>query len=276
MSEQPHIVILGGGFGGLSAARALADAPVRVTVVDRKNHHLFQPLLYQVATVALSPGDIASPIRWVLWRQDNTRVVLGEATAIDVCPCVVQVQAADRCCTLGYEHLIVATGATHAYFGHDEWRDTAPGLKTLSDTLRIRHRVLLAFGRAEQADDPQMATRLLTFVVIGGGRRAAAGGCAGRDSAGAPRGRHHPPDPGLAAVAAIPLSQSGKPGDGRSRLGDRRLRLVGVVGHRRLAGLAVRAYLEPHRLPQRDCRHDTMGVAVSHLPAQRALDDQAG
>ena len=169
MSEQPHIVILGGGFGGLSAARALVDAPVRVTVVDRQNHHLFQPLLYQVATAALSPGDIASPIRWVLRRHDNTRVVLGEATAIDTGQRVIQVRADDRRRSLDYDYLIVATGATHAYFGHDEWRETAPGLKTLADALRIRQRVLLAFERAEQADDPQMARRLLTFVVIGGG-----------------------------------------------------------------------------------------------------------
>ena len=169
MSEQPHIVILGGGFGGLSAARALVDAPVRVTVVDRQNHHLFQPLLYQVATAALSPGDIASPIRWVLRRHDNARVVLGEATAIDTGQRVIQVRAEDRRRSLDYDYLIVATGATHAYFGHDEWRETAPGLKTLADALRIRQRVLLAFERAEQADDPQMARRLLTFVVIGGG-----------------------------------------------------------------------------------------------------------
>ena len=169
MSEQPHTVILGGGFGGLSAARALVDAPVRVTVVDRQNHHLFQPLLYQVATAALSPGDIASPIRWVLRRHDNTRVVLGEATAIDTGQRVIQVRADDRRRSLDYDYLIVATGATHAYFGHDEWRETAPGLKTLADALRIRQRVLLAFERAEQADDSQMARRLLTFVVIGGG-----------------------------------------------------------------------------------------------------------
>ena len=169
MSEQPHIVILGGGFGGLSAVRALVDAPVRVTVVDRQNHHLFQPLLYQVATAALSPGDIASPIRWVRRRHDNTRVVLGEATAIDTGQRVIQVRAEDRRRSLDYDYLIVATGATHAYFGHDEWRETAPGLKTLADALRIRQRVLLAFERAEQADDPQMARRLLTFVVIGGG-----------------------------------------------------------------------------------------------------------
>ena len=142
---------------------------MRVTVVDRQNHHLFQPLLYQVATAALSPGDIASPIRWVLRRHNNTRVVLGEATAIDTGQRVIQMRAEDRRRSLDYDYLIVATGATHAYFGHDEWRETAPGLKTLADALRIRQRVLLAFERAEQADDPQMARRLLTFVVIGGG-----------------------------------------------------------------------------------------------------------
>ena len=166
---QPHVVILGGGFGGLSAARGLARAPVRVTVVDRENHHVFQPLLYQVATAALSPGDIASPIRWVLRRQNNVRVVLASAETVDVVRRVVRLRAEEQTYDLAYDTLIVATGATHAYFGHERWRASAPGLKTLTDALRIRRHVLMAFERAEQAADLARQRRSLTFVVVGGG-----------------------------------------------------------------------------------------------------------
>jgi NADH dehydrogenase len=164
-SAVPHVVILGGGFGGLYAARALGGAPVRVTVVDRRNHHLFQPLLYQVASAALSPGDIASPIRWILRRQRNVEVLLADVVRID--PARRTVVLADG--EIAYDYLIVATGATHAYFGHDEWRGPAPGLKTLEDALHIRRRVLLAFERAEREPDPVKRGALLTFVVIGGG-----------------------------------------------------------------------------------------------------------
>jgi NADH dehydrogenase len=162
---MPRVVIVGGGFGGLYAARALRRAPVEVTVVDRRNHHVFQPLLYQVAMAGLSPGDIASPIRWILRRQKNVEVILAEAIGFDL--------AANRLIlkddVLEYDYLIVATGATHAYFGHDEWRRTAPGLKTLEDALEIRRRVLIAFERAEREKDPARRTAELTFVVIGGG-----------------------------------------------------------------------------------------------------------
>ena len=159
------MVILGGGFGGLYAARALARADVHVTLVDRRNHHVFQPLLYQVAMAALSPGDIASPIRWILRRQRNLHVLLAEAVRVDVA--ARRVVLADG--ELSYDYLIVATGATHAYFGNDEWRRLAPGLKTLEDALEIRRRVLLAFERAERELDDARRPRLLTFVVIGGG-----------------------------------------------------------------------------------------------------------
>jgi NADH:ubiquinone reductase (H+-translocating) len=163
--KVPHIVIIGGGFGGLYAARALRRARVRLTVVDRRNHHVFQPLLYQVAMAALSPGDIASPIRWILRRQSNVEVLLAEVREID--------RARQRLILtdgeLSYDYLIVASGATHAYFGHDEWRVIAPGLKTLEDALDIRRRVLLAFEHAERETDPGRRERLLTFVVIGGG-----------------------------------------------------------------------------------------------------------
>ena len=161
----PHIVIIGGGFGGLYAARALRRAQVRVTLVDRRNHHVFQPLLYQVAMAALSPGDIASPIRWILRRQPNVEVLLAEVREIDRAR--QQLILTDG--ELSYDYLIVASGATHAYFGHDEWRMIAPGLKTLEDALDIRRRVLLAFEHAERETDPGRRERLLTFVVIGGG-----------------------------------------------------------------------------------------------------------
>jgi NADH dehydrogenase len=166
MEARPHVVIVGGGFGGLSAARALADEPVRVTLVDRRNHHVFQPLLYQVATAGLSPGDIASPIRWILRHQQNVRVVLGEAVTVEVS--TKQLKLRDGT-AIPYEALIIASGATHAYFGHDEWRHAAPGLKTLEDGLDIRRRVLLAFERAERETDAARRQSLLTFVVVGGG-----------------------------------------------------------------------------------------------------------
>ena len=166
---QPHVVILGGGFGGLAVARGLAGTPARLTVVDRENHHLFQPLLYQVATAALSPGDIASPIRWVLRHQKNVRVLLASAESVNVDRRVVRLKAEAQTYDLAYDSLVVATGATHAYFGHEAWRDFAPGLKTLSDALGIRRQVLMAFERAEHAADPSTQRRLLTFVVVGGG-----------------------------------------------------------------------------------------------------------
>lgn len=159
------MIIAGGGFGGLYAARALRDVRVRITLLDRKNHHVFQPLLYQVATAALSPGDIASPIRWILRRQANVEVLLAELRRVDASRRTVILTDGE----MGYDYLILATGATHAYFGHDEWRALAPGLKTLEDALEIRRRVLLAFEHAEREADPDSRRALLTFVVIGGG-----------------------------------------------------------------------------------------------------------
>ena len=164
-SSLPQVVIVGGGFGGLNAAKALRGAPVQVTVVDRKNHHLFQPLLYQVATAGLSPADIASPIRSVLRRQANTRVLLGDVRSVDL---------AGRCLDLGettlsYDVLILAAGAETSYFGHPDWAQFAPGLKEVDDALEIRRRVLVAFEEAEREPDAERRTRLLTFVVIGGG-----------------------------------------------------------------------------------------------------------
>ena len=161
-----HVVIIGGGFGGLTAAKALKNAPVRVTLLDRNNHHLFQPLLYQVATATLSPGDIASPIRWILRRARNMRVLLGDVRAID--PQARRIRL-ENDSAIDYDYLIVATGASHTYFGHDEWARAAPGLKTLEDALSIRRRILVAFERAERETDPARQQRLLTFVLVGGG-----------------------------------------------------------------------------------------------------------
>ena len=164
-ARRPRVVIIGAGFGGLYAARALRRAPVDVTVIDRRNHHLFQPLLYQVATAALSPGDIAYPIRAILSRQKNTRVLLAEATAIDAKNRKVVLKDGQ----VEYDFLIVATGASHAYFGHDEWEPAAPGLKTLEDALEIRRRILYAFEQAEREPDANRRKALLTFIVVGGG-----------------------------------------------------------------------------------------------------------
>jgi NADH dehydrogenase len=165
-AEPFRVVILGAGFGGLEAARALARAPVEITLVDRQNHHLFQPLLYQVATAALSPGDIAWPVRTVFRRQRNVAVVMAEATGVDTRARVVR---AGEDLSFPYDALLLATGATHSYFGHDEWAHVAPGLKTVEDATDIRRRLLLAFERAEVTDDEAERHRLLTFAVVGGG-----------------------------------------------------------------------------------------------------------
>jgi len=160
-----HIVILGGGFGGLYAARELRRADARVTIVDRRNFHLFQPLLYQVATAALNPSDIAAPIRSILRRQKNVSVILGEAMRIDTHKRLVVLTEGE----VAYDYLIVATGATHSYFNHPEWERDAPGLKTIEDALEIRRRVLLAFEEAERETDPERQRAWLTFVIVGAG-----------------------------------------------------------------------------------------------------------
>ncbi len=166
---RTRVVIVGGGFGGLQAAKALADAPVQVTLVDRRNHQLFQPLLYQVATAALSPADIAQPIRSVLRGQPNVDVVLAGVDAIDVAAKEVVLDEDQEERRLPYDYLILAAGANHAYFGHDEWAPYAPGLKTLEDALDIRRRILLSFEEAEREPDPARRKALMTFVVVGGG-----------------------------------------------------------------------------------------------------------
>ena len=164
-NSKPRVVIVGGGFGGLSAAKGLAGQPFDVTLIDRNNHHLFQPLLYQVATAALSPADIASPIRGILRGQQNAKVILAEVSGVDLKS--KQVLAGGR--RIAYDYLVVATGARHAYFGHDDWAEFAPGLKTIDDATYLRRRILLAFEKAEAEDNADERRRLMTFVVVGGG-----------------------------------------------------------------------------------------------------------
>jgi NADH:ubiquinone reductase (H+-translocating) len=161
----PRVVIIGGGFGGLEAAKALRKANVRVTLVDRLNHHLFQPLLYQVATAALSPADIAEPLRYILRKQDNAEVIFGDVQRIDVDH--KRVVTSDT--EIAYDYLIIAAGARHSYFGHDKWEKFAPGLKNLDDALEIRRRMLMAFEVAEKTDDDEVRKAAMTFVVVGAG-----------------------------------------------------------------------------------------------------------
>lgn len=165
-TEPPHLVVLGSGFGGLTAVQALRKAPIRITLIDRSNHHLFQPLLYQVATAALSPADIATPIRRIFRHQKNVEVLLGDAGQVE--PEARTVRLADGE-AVPFDYLLIATGATHSYFGKDEWEASAPGLKSLHDALEIRQRVLLAFELAEREADELKRREWLTFVVVGAG-----------------------------------------------------------------------------------------------------------
>lgn len=166
-SHRPHVVIVGAGFGGLSAAKALRRAPVRVTVVDRTNHHLFQPLLYQVATGVLSPADIAWPTRLILHRQRNAEVRMATVERVDADRRAVVLDGGER--ELAYDFLILAPGSRHSYFGHTDWEDAAPGLKSVGDATRIRSRVFRALEEAEKTDDPAERAALLTFVIVGAG-----------------------------------------------------------------------------------------------------------
>jgi NADH:ubiquinone reductase (H+-translocating) len=168
--RKPVVIIVGGGFGGLAAARALKKAPVQVILIDRSNHHLFQPLLYQVATSVLGPGQIASPIRSILKNHENTMVLLGEVTGVDVNARSITGNSADRKdVALPYDYLILATGVQQSYFGHPEYEQHAPGLKCLADAVALRNRILRAFELAEAEEDPALHQNLLTFVLVGGG-----------------------------------------------------------------------------------------------------------
>lgn len=165
--KRTQIIIIGGGFAGLTAARTLRNADADITLIDRTNHHVFQPLLYQVATASLAPSDITAPIRWILRRQQNTTVFLGEVRSVDVERKVVCMD--DKSRELPYDYLIIAGGSRHAYFGHEDWEQLAPGLKAIEDALEIRRRFLLAFERAEKSLDATERDTLLTFVIVGGG-----------------------------------------------------------------------------------------------------------
>jgi len=168
--RNPRVVIVGGGFGGLAAAKALKNSGARVVLVDRSNHHLFQPLLYQVAISVLAPGQIASPIRGILRNQKNTTVILGEVTGVDKDRRCVFVNSADReGAALSYDYLVLATGASHSYFGHEEFEKFAPGLKGIADAVAVRNKILSAFEQAEAEEDPRLHRDLLTFVLVGGG-----------------------------------------------------------------------------------------------------------
>ena len=166
MADRPHVVIVGGGFAGLYLAKGLKHAPVQVTLIDRRNHHLFQPMLYQVATAALNPADIASPIRSILRRQKNADVILGQVDRIDLAAKQIHL---DDGTAVSYDYCAIAPGARHSYFGHGEWETLAPGIKSLDDALEVRRRIFLAFERAEREPNPQTRQNMLTFVVIGGG-----------------------------------------------------------------------------------------------------------
>src|SRR3954471_17559225 len=202
-----RVVIVGCGFGGLWAAQALKRAPVELTVIDRTNHHLFTPLLYQVATAGLSAPSVAGPIRHILAHQRNTTVLYGEVSTIDPAARVVVMENGEQ---IPYDYLIVAAGTTHSYFGHDEWAPYAPGLKTLEDALEIRRRVLLAFEQAERERDPAKRAAWLTVVVVGGG------GCgAGRPRARAPARGARPPHPARRIPPHRPAQRPRRTGRGR-------------------------------------------------------------
>jgi NADH dehydrogenase len=237
---QPHVVVVGGGFGGLYAAKALARDPVRVTLVDRRNHHLFQPLLYQVATAGLNPGDIAAPIRSVLRRQRNTTVLLAEATGVDVAG--RRLLLSDG--ALDYDQLILAAGATHSYFGQDAWAAHAPGLKSIEDALEVRRRVFLAYERAERESDPAAQAAWLTFVVIGAGPT-------GVEMAGA-----------LAEIARHALSQEFR------NIDPGRARVILLEG----AGAVLPPYPEPLRERARE-QLQALGVEVRTGSRVTAIDE---
>ena len=177
---RPRVIVVGGGFGGLDAAKSLAHLPVQITLVDRKNHHTFQPLLYQVATAGLSPAEIAAPIREIFAKRKNVEVLLGEVLDFDLERRIVKLQGFE----LAYDYLVIAAGATHAYFGHDKWAPFAPGLKTIEDALEMRRRILLAYELAEREAALTGHHRPLSFVVVGGGPTGVElAGTLGRDRA---------------------------------------------------------------------------------------------
>jgi NADH dehydrogenase len=279
MADKPRVVIIGGGFGGLQAAKELANEAVQVTLIDRKNHHTFQPLLYQVATAVLSPGEIASPIRRILHRAKNVEVILGEVVGFDVEKKTIRLHDTAE---VPYDYLIVAAGARHSYFGHDEWEDDAPGLKTVEDAVEIRRRVLLAFELAERDAYLTGVKKHLNFVVIGGG-------ATGVEMAGA-----------IAGIARLALAKDFKFIDTRRALvmlfegGDRILNTfspsLSEKAKKDLEGLGVEVYLnslvteiEPGRVKVGDkwinCDVAVWATGVAASPLGRQLGaetDRAG
>jgi len=234
----PRVVIVGGGFGGLAAAKALGKTPARVVLIDRTNHHLFQPLLYQVATAVLSPGQIASPIRAILRKQLNATVILGEVTGVDVNHQSVFVNSADReDVPIPYDYLVLATGAGPSYFGHDEYEKVAPGLKSLADAVAARNKILRAFEQAEAEEDPSRHRDLLTFVLVGAGPTGVemAGALAGLVRSTL-RSEYRRIDPSAARIILVDLGSRvlGAFADGLSRAAKERLERLGVevrLGH---------------------------------------------
>ncbi|MEX2263403.1 MAG: NAD(P)/FAD-dependent oxidoreductase [Bryobacteraceae bacterium] len=258
---NPHrVAILGGGFGGLYAAKALKRAPVRVTLVDRRNFHLFQPLLYQVATGAVSPGEIASPLRHVLRRSKNTEVVMAEATDLDADARRLILEDG----VLEYDTLVVATGSTHHYFGHPEWMTLAPGLKTIEDATGIRSRVLVAFEAAERQPDPEVRRAWLTFVIVGGGPTGVElAGALGEIANETLRNDFRRIDP---SEANILLLEGGDRvlGTFPPRLSDSAERQLLKLGVRPICG-ALMTGLDPEGVTMR------RGNRVSHIPARTVL-----
>ena len=240
-ANRPHVVIIGGGFGGLYAARALAKADVEVTLIDRRNHHTFQPLLYQVATAGLNPADIAVPIRRILRRQKNVRVLLAEAESVDVHRRRVLFTGGG---SVAYDHLILATGATHSYFAHPEWEKFAPGLKTIEDALEMRKRIFFAFEAAEREEDPERYREWLTFVIVGAGPT-------GVELAGT-----------LAEIAKKTLAQDFR------RIDPTRARILLLEGSPHLLG----AYVPPLR-DKAKAQLESLGVEVRLDARVTAIDD---
>ncbi|HEY2663581.1 MAG TPA: NAD(P)/FAD-dependent oxidoreductase [Candidatus Binataceae bacterium] len=243
MNEKvPRVVIIGGGFGGIAAARALKRAPIDLTLIDRRNHHLFQPLLYQVASAALNPSDIASPIRRILRKQRNASVILGEAIAVDTRNKLVKLADGE----VAYDFLIVATGATHSYFGHDEWIGPAPALKTLEDAVEIRRRVLVAYEAAERAEEASEVANWLTFVIVGAGPT-------GVEMAGA-----------LAEISRYVLARDFR------KIEPRRARIILIeAGARVLPAMSPESSLSAQRQLER------LGVEVITGSAVTAIDDRS-
>jgi NADH dehydrogenase len=278
--RRQHVVIVGGGFGGLYAARALRGGRVDVTVIDRQNHHVFSPLLYQVATAQLAPGEIAQPLRTLLRREPSTRVLLAEAVGLDPAGRAVLLDDGSR---VAYDHLVVATGTRHGWFGHDDWEPLAPGLKTIDDALAIRRRILLAFEQAERESDPAARAAWMTFVVVGGGPTGVElAGSLGEIARDTLRREFRSIDPTLARIVLVEALDRVLPTypTGLSRRAERDLRTLGATvrtGTRVTAidasGVDLAAAAGPERLPARTV---LWAAGVEVAPFGRAIATALG